>query len=420
VLFRSVVSFIYGGAVWKTGTTVAIHQPLFYLMMVVIIGFVLCWKFFNHKIMGGDEPSDVTWLETAIHIVTGLAVNFVFYALFLYSFGGVKDTCLFNAKIISGTWQEHYTSIRTETVCDSHDKDGNCTSSHTVEHCDSYHPDCYEIFFSNGEQRGIDYSNYCALVSSFKNEKQVASLNLFQCSFGDGRKFETKFIPGKSQELAGCYEEYVINYVKGASHNIHKKSLKLAEGYKKILCPIPGIKEHRAGIGPFDSDRLIIAGVNVPGEWQKQTEEALDLMNGRIGQAKEVNVVLYVVNTSDHSFKQALEAYWCYGTKNQLTIIVGCSTFPKIDMVEVIDFWSNNVSNIEYDLRDTLQKTNLNDSNLVPIITKEVTKDWKRKRMRELEYLAREINMTPGASVVNILLILLLNIGFAIITKKFE
>lgn len=319
------------------------------------------------------------------------AFFFVYYTVGMFYLTSIADTSLINAQAVGGVWEESYTSIRTETICDSKDDKGNCTSSHTKTHCDNHHPDLYEITFSDGSTHSIREGNFTNLVQQFKNRKEVSVLHIGQCSVGDGRKFVTEFKAGESAELYVSYEIPVVNYIL-ANSNLYNTSKEVAQPYIKYFQTVPGIMEHPAGIGPWRSNRLITSSVTVPENWRISVENDLNRMNGVIGPTKEINAILYVVGVKNRDFATALEAYWTHGKKNQLTIIIGSEQFPKIEWVDVIDFWSQN-PDVRIDLRDRLQATSLDDPKLVSIIEEEVRKKWQRRHMASFEYLAWDISL---------------------------
>lgn len=335
------------------------------------------------------------WDRIEIHwrffVPIWVAFFFVYYTVGLFYFSGIADKSIINAQAVGGTWEESYTAWRTEEVCDSRDKDGNCTSPRTVQHCDDYNPDSYAIHFSDNSDHSIDSGNYQALVKQFKNQREVSSTHPDQCSVGDGRTFVTNFQSGKSNELYVSYEIPVVNYIL-AGHNLYQTSNDITRPFVSKLQKIPGIVEHPAGIGPWRSHQLLVSEVQMPEAWRMDMESWLNKFNGSIGPYKEVNVVIYIVGVSDRAFSQALEAYWTHGKKNQLTIVVGSAKFPVIDWVDVIDFWST-TPEIRINLRDRLQQIKLDDPQLQNIIEKEVLKNWNRREMRTFEYLAWDLTI---------------------------
>ncbi|GAB0174474.1 MAG: hypothetical protein HHAS10_03530 [Candidatus Altimarinota bacterium] len=353
---------------------ITIHQVTFWALLVAVpVGNYLLKKY---KQISTGWPFIFLWPAfITVYFTVG-----VFYTT------GIADKSNFNAQAIGGAWEESYTSIRTETTCTGRDKDGNCTSSVTNTYCDNHHPDVFKIEFSDGSTHRIGSTNYRNLVTELKNERQVPNSNFDQCSIGDGRKFRTDYIGGKSSELYVTYEKPVVNYIL-AGNNLYQTSAEVAKPYLGKLERVPSIVEHPAGIGPWMSHRVITKGVQVPSEWKQRIEAELNRLNGSFGPSKEVNVVIYVVDEASREFTTALDAYWIHGRKNQLTIVVGSINFPKIEWVDVIDFWSVKPE-IRINLRDQLQVLSLDDPKLMTVIRDRVQADWERRQMKTFEYLS--------------------------------
>lgn len=373
---------IYLNKVFWLSAKVTLNQPVFYTILL----FVPLLTIFVSKSKKIQTSID-WWAAVPVWSI----MLFVCYTTAVYYFSGIDDKSIINAQVLRGTWEESYTAIRLETVCASRDKDGKCTSSYIVSHCDNKKPDSFSVQFSDGSTHSFSKSNYRALVREFGNEKQMPVHRLGQCSRGDGRRFVTQFVVGKSNELFASYEIPVVNYLL-AGKNLYSVSSEVAKSYADLLKPVPGITEHPSGIGPFKSDRVIVAAPGVPYEWQEAVETRLNAFNGKFGPSKEINLVLYIVATANREFVNALDAHWVHGRKNQLTIVVGSTEYPRVDWVDVIDFWSERPE-VRIALRDSIQNMALNSAEFLPTLETEVLKGWERKRMRTFEYLSWELSL---------------------------
>ncbi len=396
--------YYLGKAFWVT-SNITLYQIVFWSMLTLIP--MILWQICKTE----KIPFN---LNLKIAIPIWVVFFFVYYTTGLFFFSGIADECFINAKVMGGEWEESYTSWSEEEVCDSKDKDGNCTSSHTVKHCDNHHSDSYSISFSDSSDHSIAFNNYKSLVKQFGNEKQVPVFHFDQCSIGDGRKFITTFQNGTSKDLYVSYEIPVVNYIL-ASGNLYNTSSTDSK-YSNLFLKVPGIVQHEAGIGPWKSNRVLVSGVEIPVEWRKKTEEELNKLNGSLGPSKEINAIIFVVGNSDRAFSTELESYWVHGKKNQLTIIIGVNKFPVIDWVDVIDFWSID-SNIRINLRDSLQTMTLDKPNLMEVIEKEIVKSWKRKQMKSLDYLAWDLTIPLWAYFLVVVIVSSITVAF---TKVFE
>ncbi|MDQ1344233.1 MAG: hypothetical protein QG650_953 [Patescibacteria group bacterium] len=373
--------FWLGKAFWVTAGITVHHVALWGILILLPLSVALAFK-----AKKAEPPVDWRFFTPV-----WAAFFFVYYTASVYQWSGIADKSIINAQAVRGEWEESYTAWRTETVCTAHGKDGGCTSSHTVTHCDDEEPNRYSIGFSDGSEHGIERGNWQALVQKFGNRKEVPVSHADQCSSGDGRKFVTEFQAGKSHELYVSYEIPVVNYIL-AGRSLYKTSVEETKPFLPQLRGMPGISEHPAGIGPWKNERLISVAPSIPEDWKKTASFALDRLNGILGPSKEVNVVLYVVDTADRSFVPALEAHWKHGKKNQLTVVIGSTAFPKVDWADAIDFWSEKPE-IRINLRDKLQTMSLDDPRFFATIEKEVVENWQRKRMRTFEYLAWDLTI---------------------------
>lgn len=337
------------------------------------------------------RPGLVRWLT---YPVIGLWFPFflVYGPVSAFYSSGIADTSLINVQVTSGIWYESYTRWREDRQCTGGTDDkGNCRSYTTFRYCDDHVSDSYEIGFSDGSDHSIRSGNYSSLKRSFKNERQEPESHFDQCSVGDGRKFVTRYAHGQSEELYGSYEIPVVNYVI-ATRNVLTNSEAVAAPYLNLIANVPGLVEHPAGIGPWKSDRVLVVGTKVPTDWIRATDSALNKLNGAYGPTKQWNVVLYVVGTKDRGFAEGLDAKWKHGKKNQLTIVVGSETFPNVDWVETMSFWSKD-TDVKVELENRLSALKLDDPQFLPTLSDVAMKHWDRRPMSSLEYLTKNIDV---------------------------
>lgn len=135
-------------------------------------------------------------------------------------------------------------------------------------------------------------------------------------------------------------------------------------------------------------DRVIPVGVKVPD--LKQWNLAVGNMLRTLGQSKQVNVVIIPTNIADKDYVYAVRDAWLGGKKNDVVIIVSMQEYPKIDWVHVMS-WSDREF-FKVVLRDELQASEFKVEQFMPIVEKNITKHFERKRMREFAYLENEID----------------------------
>lgn len=399
------------GPVWYLGNAywaslkIAAQQPLYLLAFFLVpLGLYALAK------------SRQSWVRWISYSAIGLYFPFFFVygPVSVFYSSGIADTSLINVQVTSGIWRESYTKWREDRQCTGGTDDkGNCRSYTTFRYCDDRVPNKYEIGFSDGSEHGIGAGNYAALKRSFKNERQEPVSNVDQCSTGDGRKFVTRFAPGSSEELYGSYEIPVVNYVI-ATRSVLTNSEEVARPYLGLIAEVPGLVEHPAGIGPWKSQRVIVAGTKVPATWLNETDSAINKLNGAFGPSKQWNVVLYVVGTKDRGFAGGLDAKWKHGKKNQLTVVVGSESFPNVDWVEALSFWSQNTE-VKVELENRLAELKLDDPAFVSTLSQAALKHWDRKHMSSLEYLIKNIDVPFWAILLSVAASVLLSSAFAVL-----
>lgn len=340
---------------------------------------------------------------------------FPFFAVYgpvstFYS-SGIADTSLINVQVTSGIWNESYTRWREDRQCTGGTDDkGNCRSYTTFRFCDDKVSDSYEIGFSDGSEHSINSGNYASLKRSFKNERNEPVSRVGQCSIGDGRKFVTRYAEGESEKLYGSYEIPVVNYVI-ATRTVLTNSEEVAKPYSDLMFEVPGLVEHPAGIGPWKSPRVLVAGTQVPAAWISRTDAALNELNGAYGPTKQWNVLLYVVGTKDRGFAEGLDAKWKHGKKNQLTVIVGSQNFPDVDWVETMSFWSKN-TDVKVELENRLAELKLDDPAFLMTLSDVAMRNWERKPMHTLEYLTKNIDVPFWALLLTVVISIALSSSF--------
>jgi hypothetical protein len=230
-------------------------------------------------------------------------------------------------------------------VCDSRDKDGNCTRSH--EEC--------------SHTRDYQWS----LATS------VGTIEVEDCSGSDDPpSVWVNAQVGEPATVEHSYNNYLL---------ADPDSLFVHETMEKYH---PFIPKYPQVYDLYKTDPVLGQGVQVPHGWQETVRE----INADLGATNQVDVTVVLTTVSDPTYAQALEAKWLYGPKNSLNIVMGING-DTIQWVRVITF--SRVEMLKVRLRDQLQTLKLNDPKVLTIIRNEVRTGFKRTAMAEFEYLAR-------------------------------
>jgi|GEM_PF-1449289 hypothetical protein len=309
-----------------------------------------------------------TWKEFAvlelamIIVVTGL--------FFLARWGALQDTEHLNGRIAS---KPHGTMgcCHCRTVCDSHDKDGKCTSSH--EECSHIH----------------DY--YWSLVISLGG-KETETVSVRDCEAWESHvpvEWEKAYI-GEPAVVDHGYSNWLL----ADKNSLYRKGAK--EEYLKLIPSFP------ESFGYYKVRRVLsIAGATVTraDEWQNQLAE----LNAELGHDKQVDITMVVTRINDPTFADAVETKWVYGPKNGVIIVIGSSDGDTIDWARVVTI--SRVEEMKITLRDGLVGRKLSDVNTtIGFIRKTVVELFHRTHMTEFEYMAAAA--TPSTTWLVILYIL--------------
>jgi hypothetical protein len=167
---------------------------------------------------------------------------------------------------------------------------------------------------------------------------------------------------------------------------------------------------------PYDIyrlDRFIPVGVPVPEIPQWNWD--LGVMLNDLGPAKQVNVIIVVVNTADPNYEYALRDAWDNGNKNDVIVVMGMTQYPKIEWVRIITWSKSEIFKVQ--LRDRLLDlgTIENRAQVLQTISSEISSTYVRRRMREFAYLKGEIDLPVWVTwtlVVGQCIVVLGTLGF--------
>lgn len=385
--------------------SVVLSNFSFWLIFLLLAGFGL-WRHFR-------QPDNLVWPETLIYLALSFFVPFVLYLIFYTTTTNVSDQCINSGHVQTATYEESWTEEQIVTVTDS--KGNTHTEIHYI-----YHPPEWELNTSDGGSIEISRAEYLSYVNKFRNEKEIDSSHADQSSVGDGRTFQVSYNGNPSNLVPSSSHYSYTNLIKGSNYTIKKWHLDLSK-YSKNFIPYPGIYDK--GLGPISTNHILVSGVNVPKDWLDSMNWDLALLNDEIGASKQGHVVVYIVNSPDRNFARALEQYWQGLKKNDILVVIGSSSYPKIDWVEVDAFTDNEGFKIR--LRDNLSNIkDLSDrASLMSTIHKQIYDgqegyNWKRKSMKDYLYLVKDLELPTWAQILIIILSLGICIGLDVFFEQ--
>lgn len=205
-------------------------------------------------------------------------------------------------------------------------------------------------------------------------------------------------------------EHAFTNYIKGAKLSMFNyKNEELDAKFAPLIPKYPQVYDyHRV-------KRVFAMGIDVPNV--PQMNYVLNALLKKVGPEKQANIVVVIVNTLDQGYRYALERAWVGGKQNDIIVILGVTKYPTIDWVDTITIGKNSGNELlQVKMRDqltALQSIN-NSAIIINEIAAVVQSDYKRKSMKDFEYLEKEIQPSQTALVVMFILTLLVNIGLSI------
>jgi hypothetical protein len=377
---------------------IILHNWFFWIM---VFGGALYAAFRRYK-----NPENFTWGEVPIQIGVSTLSLWVLSTFFVYQTSDLKNQEVWSGYVTASKYFEQHDSETCTKSCDS--KGNNCTKTCT---CTTY-PESWSIYTNNEESIGAGPSHYHNLRTLFGNENTAGSQG-DSCAGHPGTIWITQF-DGSSERLVPSAKEHLfVDYLQ-ASKSIRKESGGNTKGFEPLLKPYPRV--HSGLFGPLELDRVINAGLTIPAEkagdfekWSAGLDRNLDLALTTLAKKKEVNLLVYLADTKDRKFFQALEESWVFGKKNDVVVIIG-TEFPKIDWVEIMLRGDDN-EELKVALRNKVRDLiNINEGGtLAKTIVDQISLPheqggYKRTRMRDMEYLAADVEVSTGAMFIILLI----------------
>lgn len=183
------------------------------------------------------------------------------------------------------------------------------------------------------------------------------------------------------------------NYLIASEYTIQKSKLhqETIDKYKDFLVNYPELQENRWG--EIHVNRILEHNSSISQNTLNEYQKELELLAYKYGKEKQVNPFIYIAKTNDMLFKDALEAYYKKGNKNDSILILGIDDSNKIVWSDSIN-WSKDKT-FEVSMKKDFIDLNINDvKNVISKYDNNLNNNWKRLSMEEeYGYLKEEITI---------------------------
>lgn len=194
------------------------------------------------------------------------------------------------------------------------------------------------------------------------------------------------------------------NYIKGNPETLFRKQ-GLVEKYQKHLPKYFGNVYDYYRINRF---------INLSSFKTKNISDQIAIINKEIGSIKQGTVGVVIVSQPRDYF-YALQEHWLGGKKNDIIPVISVDTQGNIEWVEIMTWTTNPLFQIK--LRDAiLDLKQINDQNLDLLIDQikiNTLDHYKRKPMKDFEYLKASIRPTILQFTIGSIIALLVSFGLS-------
>lgn len=282
----------------------------------------------------------------------------------------------------------------------STDSNGNSSTYYTTE-CDTCYEHSYDVDW-------LVYSNLDKQNSLWSSTTTIERLS------ERGLEEPPRWTKVKIGEPFSKTHRYV-DYIKSVPESLFNHS---ELEFKQFAGRIPAYPENIYDY--YKIDRVLSIGVPLLDirNWNDYLSERLKT----IGVKKQANIIIIFVNTSDQTYRYALEAKWVGGRKNDVIVIIGQTTLFKYDWVDTITLGSNAGNSLMTVLmRDRIMALQTHDyKTVIDTISNTVLEKFDRKPMASYKSLEKRIKPVEGIIPFTLILGLVVSIGLTIFFHKKE
>jgi hypothetical protein len=303
-------------------------------------------------------------------------------------FFGSKSLQTRDVEIINGQVTDKYS----RKVSCEHDYKCNCTPT--------YSRDSNGRRYQSGESCQTCYDHSYDVDWTLKTD--IGNINIRRVN-RQGTEEPQRWTVAKIGDPVADTHSYT-NYLKGAEQSLFHKKV-------EVLNPLP-VPEYPSDIYDYHYiNRTLAVGLTVPDlpKWNRMISEALR----EVGPKKQANFVVVIAKTGALNYADKVESAWLGGKKNDVIVVIGAPEYPKIEWVRILS-WSDK-QDLKVFLRDAIYDIGVVDpEKIVPVMVSETSKRFKRKEMKDFEYLDFESQPPMWASATTLIVSLLVSLGGAI------
>lgn len=310
----------------------------------------------------------LTFTLKEFFLMEGISVSVLVIGFFIARHSAMSATENWNGHLTKKT-EDSVGCCHCHSVCDSRDKQGSCTSSHTE--CSHSHDSEWNLHVSTGDVVTVEG---CDGWHSAPDAWKAAVVGEFAS------------IPHDYTNYLKADPETVLLH--GADEHLVKRIPKFPEVHDFYRVP-----------------KVILDGATAPKHWQATLEK----LNDDLGGAKQIDVVFLLTKHKDpNAYASAVETAWAFGPKNALTVVLGTDG-EKIEWARLVTL--SRVEQMKVETRDALEGLALTDPAIFTILREQIKMHWKRTAMAEFEYLASHASPSTLGTTLLYILALALSIG---------
>jgi hypothetical protein len=313
-------------------------------------------------------PRKVGWAEMGIALVAGIAISAVVYACGMVS--QTSDVEVWNGEVLSKERERVSCShsydcncrmVPVPRSCTGSGKNRSCTGGGTERKCDT----CYE--HSN------DYS--------WRVHTNIGNWTIDRVDRQGITEPPRWSVVNPGDPVSDTHS--FTNYVKAVPESLFHAHADMTNTFDAMIPEYPS-----AIYDYWHINRAISMGVPVPDmkEWNRD----ISFVARDVGPKKQANIIVIFVNTADQSYIHALEGKWIGGKKNDIIVVIGSTSYPKIDWVAVSSWTDKALFKVQ--LRDDIMNLgNIDRNKIIEAIHVNTMKTFERKHMKDFEYLKYQI-----------------------------
>ena len=336
------------------------------------------------------------WKEFGIQAGATFVFVVLVYSLLFSTTTDLIDNEYWSAKVSKFEYYEEWNEEVTYTEsysCGTSKSPKTCTRTKTRI---DYHSPYYQITTTNGEKVSITRNEYRTASGQF-GHKEVDIYRSNQVSFGDGDKYVSTPDITIPTSVSHTYE----NLVKAVKSNVIHTKVPQADIDQALK--VGTLKDYPTRYKDKYGAPKLNRFIDVTGKVNKDYINPLNDMSISIGQIKQGNPIIYVVN-EPRSFKDVISQHWNKGKKNDITLVIGIDDSGLIIWSDVITYTNN--TDFIVDMQNDFVDLNINKDSDKVLATykKHIQTQYVRKPMKEFAYLKDNITLAWYWQVIIFLL----------------